>query len=270
MRLSRFVWIALVPALAFGAPKGKPAPKKKKAPTSEPAPPSEPATPPAEPGTGSGENKPAPATPAGAPATPAPGAGSGSAAPTPEKRDEKTEKKDEKAEKAEKPEKSEGPDVDSLRQEYLALRDELFKSRARANAVSSQLYSTRVQIKLTYTTGRYYNPQKTAIRLDGATVYEDAGGAIANDDGVRFDGYVAPGRHLVSFRIEATGKDDDTFTSVTETQIVVKAVSGKDLLVAAKARDSGDIAYQWKKSEKGTYGLAVDVAVKTGAHEEKK
>ena len=266
MRLSRFVWIALVPALAFGAPKGKPAPKKKKAPTSEPAPPSEPATPPAEPGTGSGENKPAPATPAGAPATPAPGAGSGSAAaptPTPEKKDEK--------EKPEKPEKSEtGPDVDSLRQEYLSLRDELFKSRARANAVSSQLYSTRVQIKLTYTTGRYYNPQKTAIRLDGATVYEDTGGAIANDDGVRFDGYVAPGRHLVSFRIEATGKDDDTFTSVTETQIVVKAVSGKDLLVAAKARDSGDIAYKWKKSESGSYGLAVDVAIKTGAHEEKK
>jgi len=265
MRLSRFVWIALVPALAFGAPKGKPAPKKKKAPTTEPAPPAEPAPPPAEP---AGDTKPAPAQPVNAPATPAPGAGSGSAAapaPTPPDKD-KPEK-----DKVEKPEKSEGgPDVDALRQEYLSLRDELFKSRARANAVASQLYSTRVQIKLTYTTGRYYNPAKTSIRLDGASVYEDTSGAIANDDGVRFDGYVAPGRHLVTFRVEATGKDDDTFTSVTETQIVVKAVSGKDLLVAAKARDSGDIAYQWKKSEKGSYGLAVDVAVRTGAHEEKK
>ena len=263
MRLSRFVWIALVPALAFGAPKGKATPKKKKAPTSEPAPPAEPATPPAEPGSGNGDTKPAPAAPASTPATPAPGAGSGSAAPTPPPPDKKDEK-------PEKPEKSEGPDVDALRQEYLSLRDELFKSRARANAVSSQLYSTRVQIKLTYTTGRYYNPQKSSIRLDGATVYEDTGGAIANDDGVRFDGYVAPGRHLVTFRIEATGKDDDTFTSVTENQIVVKAVSGKDLLVAAKARDSGDIAYKWKKSESGSYGLAVDVAIKTGAHEDKK
>jgi len=265
LRLSRFVWIALVPALAFGAPKGKPAPKKKKAPTTEPAPPAEPAPPPAEP---AGDTKPAPAQPVNAPATPAPGAGSGSAAapaPTPPDKD-KPEK-----DKVEKPEKSEGgPDVDALRQEYLSLRDELFKSRARANAVASQLYSTRVQIKLTYTTGRYYNPAKTQIRLDGATVYENTSGAIATDDGVRFDGYVAPGRHLVTFRIEATGKDDDTFTSVTETQVVVKAVSGKDLLVFAKARDSGDIAYEWKKSEKGSYGLAVDVAVKTAAHEDKK
>jgi hypothetical protein len=154
-------------------------------------------------------------------------------------------------------------DVDTLRQEYLSLRDELFKSRARANTVASQLYSTRMQIKLTYTTARYYNPAKASIRLDGATVYENVGGGIAGDDGVRFDGYVAPGRHLITFRIEATGKDDDTFTSVIENQIVVKAVAGKDLLVAAKARDGGDIAYEWKRKERGTYGLAVDVAVKS-------
>jgi hypothetical protein len=154
-------------------------------------------------------------------------------------------------------------DVDSLRQEYLSLRDELFKSRARANAVASQLYSTRIQVKLTYTTGRFYTPSKSSIRLDGATIYEDATGAIAGDDGIRFDGYVAPGRHLVTFRVEATGKDDDTFTSTTESQIVVKAVGGKDLVVAAKARDAGDIAYQWKRTETGSYGLGIDVAVKT-------
>jgi hypothetical protein len=157
----------------------------------------------------------------------------------------------------------EGTDVDSLRQEYLSLRDELFKSRARANAVASQLYSTRIQVKLTYTTGRYYNPAKSSIRLDGANVYEDATGAIAGDDGVRFDGYIAPGRHLITFRVEATGKDDDSFTSATESQIVVKAVAGKDLIVAARAKDSGDIAYEWKRTEKGSYGLGIDVAVKT-------
>ena len=162
---------------------------------------------------------------------------------------------------ADKP--ADGPDVDSLRQEYLSLRDELFKSRARANAVASQLYSTRIQVKLTYTTGRYYNPAKASIRLDGANVYEDATGAIAGDDGVRFDGYIAPGRHLLTFRVEATGKDDDTFTSTTESQVVIKAVAGKDLMVSARARDSGDIAYEWKRSERGSYGLGIDVSVRT-------
>jgi hypothetical protein len=155
------------------------------------------------------------------------------------------------------------PDVDSLRQEYLSLRDELFKSRARANAVASQLYSTRITIKLTWASGRYYGVSRASVRLDGATVYDENGGGIAADDGVRFDGYVAPGRHLVTFHVEATGKDDDSFTSSTESQVVVKAVAQKDLVVAAKARDSGDIAYEWKKSERGSYGLGIDVSVKT-------
>ncbi len=156
-------------------------------------------------------------------------------------------------------------DVDSLRQEYLSLRDELFKSRARANAVASALYSTRITIKFTWGSARYYGVSKASIRLDGATVYEDASGAIATDDGVRFDGYVAPGRHLITFHVEATGKDDDSFTSATEAQIVVKAVAQKDLVVSAKGKDSGDIAYEWKKSEHGNYGLGIDVGVKTVA-----
>jgi hypothetical protein len=34
------------------------------------------------------------------------------------------------------------------------------------------------------------------------------------------------------------------------------------LIVAAKAHDSGDIAYAWKKAERGSYGLGIDVSVK--------
>jgi hypothetical protein len=43
----------------------------------------------------------------------------------------------------------------------------------------------------------------------------------------------------------------------------VKAVANKDLVVAAKAHDAGDIAYEWKRSQRGTYGLGIDVVVKT-------
>jgi hypothetical protein len=265
---SRFVrrsWIvlALVPALAIAAPKGKKAKvaSKKKAKATAPAEPSEPEPPPSEPAppqpaaTASTPASTAPSTPAspsgGAGGTGAgSGAGGGAGAPIPEPAE---------------PTASGDPDVDTLRQEYLSLRDELFKSRARASTVASQLYSTRIQIKLTYTTARFYNPAKASIRLDGASVYENTSGAIGTDDGLRFDGYVAPGRHLITFRVEATGKDDDTFTSVTETQIVVQAVAGKDLIVNAKAKDAGDIAYEWKKSQKGSYGLGIDVAVKTTA-----
>jgi hypothetical protein len=261
--MRRGILIALlVPAIALAGPKKK---KKKAAPppvedkTEEkaddpppaPEPPPAPAAGPMTTKTGApppqqaGQTPTTPPTPtAGAPQQPQ---------PTPPPKEE------------EAPAPGKDVDVDALRQEYLSLRDELFKSRARANAVASQLYSTRMTIKFTWGSARHYGVSKASIRVDGATVYEDATGAIANDDGIRFNGYVAPGRHLVTFHVEATGKDDDSFTSSTESQIVVKAVANKDLVIAAKGSDNGDIAYEWKRSEKGSYGLGIAVSVKSAA-----
>ncbi len=162
-------------------------------------------------------------------------------------------------------ESGEGADVDALRQEYLKLRDELFASRARAAAVASAMYSTKLSIKLTYTTGRFYNVRRATVRLDGANVYDDTDGKISGDDAVRFEGYVAPGRHLVTMRIEAAGKDDDRFTTTTETTAVVVAPAAKDVIVAARASDGGDLPYAWKSKEAGTYDLRLAIDVKTVA-----
>jgi hypothetical protein len=162
-------------------------------------------------------------------------------------------------------EPDEADDIDSLRQEYLKLRDELYQSRARAAAVASALYSTKITIKLSYGAGRFYTVGRATIRLDGASVYDDTEGAIAGDDAVRFEGWIAPGRHVVSIRVEAAGKDDERFTSSTEASFVVQAVGGKDLTVVAKAKDGGDIPYQWKRGEHGTYKLSIDADVRTVA-----
>lgn len=263
--MKRGILIALlVPAIAVAGPKKKGKAGKKVEPPvekTEPAP-APVATPPATPA-----GPPPPSTtlgsaPAGAPAPTGAGAGAGTQ-PQPQPQPGTTPADTPQTDEA----KGDGKeaDIDTLRQEYLSLRDELFKSRARANAVAGQLYSTRMQIKFSWGSARHYGVSKASIRLDGATVFEDATGSIATDDGVRFDGYVAPGRHLITFHVEATGKDDDSFTSATETQVVVKAIGNKDLLVTAKGRDSGDIAYEWKRSEKGSYGLGIDVNVKSVA-----
>jgi hypothetical protein len=151
--------------------------------------------------------------------------------------------------------------VDALRKEYLSLRDQLFRSRARAAAVASSLYSTRLRILLDYGSSRFYTVTRATIRLDGAGVYDDAQGAIAADRAPRWDGFVAPGRHMVTVRIEATGKDDQRFTTALETSFSVQAPAGKDVVVKCAAQDEGDIAYQWQRSEEGSYKLRLDVSI---------
>lgn len=160
---------------------------------------------------------------------------------------------------------AEGNDVDALRQEYLKLRDELFASRARAATIASALYSTRIQIKLRFGSARFWGVSRAAIRLDGASVFDDTSGTIGGDDATRFDGWIAPGRHLVTVRLELTGKDDDRFTTATESTFVVEAVAGKDLDVGVRAVDDGDLPYAWKRSERGGYRLGLAIDVKTSA-----
>lgn len=221
--------------------KKKPPPAEETKPAEEAAPPDAPDEP-AAPGDAIRNEQPGPTTPVAPPSTPPPTPTS----PAPEA-------------------PSADVDVDSLRQEYLKLRDELFESRARAATVASAVFSTRIQVKLAFTTGRFYGVTRATVRLDGASVFDDTEGKIANDDAVRFDGWIAPGRHVLTFRVETVGKDDERFTSATEATIVVQAVAGKDLAVIAKASDGGDIAYEWKRKERGGYRLGIDVDVKTMA-----
>jgi hypothetical protein len=159
----------------------------------------------------------------------------------------------------------EGADVDALRQEYLQLRDELFESRARAATIASALYSTRVQIRFGFGSARFWGVGRAVIRLDGASVFDDTAGVVGTDDAVRFDGWIAPGRHRVTLRLETVGKDDDRFTTATETTFIAQAVAGKDLEITARTSDNGDIAYAWKRGEHGTYRIGIDVDVKTTA-----
>ncbi len=167
-------------------------------------------------------------------------------------------------------EASAGEDLATLRAEYFKLRDRLFQSKARASAVASALYSTRLSIGLNYTSARYYTITRATIRLDGANIYDDSEGTVSSDKAPRFEGYIAPGRHQISIRLEATGKDDQRFTSVIDNSFVVQAIQGKDLDVRVRAEDSGDIAYKWKKKERGSYQLHLDVSVKSKKRSDKK
>lgn len=157
---------------------------------------------------------------------------------------------------------AEDADVDTLRQEYLKLRDELFRARARVATVASAMYSTKLRVHLDYTTARFYSVTRATVRLDGSNVFDDAQAAVAKDKAPRFDGFIAPGRHQIEVRIEAIGKDDERFKSVITNSFTVQAPAGKDLIVRIKAKDGGDIPYKWKKKQSGSYKLHLDVSIK--------
>ena len=152
-------------------------------------------------------------------------------------------------------------DLEALRKEYFRLRDTLFRSRARAAAVASAMYSSKLNIRLRWASSRFQAVTRASIRLDGASVWEDTEGSLGEADGTRFEGWIAPGRHQITIRIEAAGKDDQRFTSVIENSFVIQAVAGHDLVVRAVGRDDGDVSYAWQRKQRGSYKLHVDVDI---------
>jgi|GEM_PF-5933041 len=157
-------------------------------------------------------------------------------------------------------------DIDALRREYLTLRDRLFRSRARAAAVASAIYSTRLTVELGHDSTRFYSVTRATVRLDGANVFDDTDGGVG-ERVPRFEGFVAPGRHTLAVRIEAVAKDDDRFATTLDNTFSIVAPGGKDVRVEIVVSDDGDIASSWKDDAKGSYDLRLRVDVKSSKRE---
>jgi len=153
--------------------------------------------------------------------------------------------------------------IEELRKEYERVREGLFTSRARAAALASAVYSSKVRISLRYDTPRFYKVKRATVRLDGANVFEDEGGTVGANDQIRFDGFVAPGRHQITIVIEAEAKDDTSFVSATTSSFTIDVPTRKVVVVKARAEDGGDMAYAWSRKQRGSYKLLLDVDVKT-------
>jgi hypothetical protein len=151
--------------------------------------------------------------------------------------------------------------LDELQREYEKIREGLFASRARAAAVASALYNAKLQVYLRYTTPRFFHVPRAVIRIDGATVFDDGSSVVASDNVLRFEGFVAPGKHQVTIRVDAEAKDDPSFTTSTESTLTIDVPARRQVILRAAAQDGGDMGHSWGKKTKGSYRLHLDVDV---------
>ena len=229
MRLRHFLALLIIPVLVLSAGDAEARRKRKKPPPPAPSPSPSP------------EPEPTPEPEASPPPAPSP-----SAAPTPSPEPEASPEPEPGA-------GDKGIDVDALRREADAVRDELFRSRAKVRTITSSLYSSKISVDLKYGAGRFFTLRRLIIKLDGARIFDDPEG-LAKAASPLFEGFLAPGRHTLSFRVEATSKDDETFTYITEDTFAFEAKAGKLSRVSASMDEDGSIA-------DGTYDVRLKVKV---------
>jgi hypothetical protein len=227
------------PAAKGKSPKGKP---PVTAPAPEPAAPASPAPSPAP--------EPAPAA-----ATPAPAAPEPPAAPTPP------------------PPPSTPPpaapisssakiDLDGLNAEYNALRDELFRTRAKVELLGAALYKTKLAVSFVYKAQRAWPLKKVTLRLDDQPVAV-VDSPNASDPLKLYEGFAAPGRHTLTVRVEANAQGESRLAYATESALQFDIEDGKLAKVELTADESGDGPQPLARKKEGTFDVRLVARVKS-------
>lgn len=106
-----------------------------------------------------------------------------------------------------------GPDeaaIAKLQQDARALRDELFKARARVSVVGSKLFTARIAMSFRSNLERFYTAKDFTIRVDGAPVYVQETG-LPQTAGDLFEVFAAPGSHEIAISVDLVARRDPAY-----------------------------------------------------------
>ena len=235
----------LFSTVAWAAPKRKHPPAKKPAETTTTTPPPAETTtpPPAETTTAppadaapAAESTPPPATP-----TPPPPAPMTTPEPTPTRAN---------------------VDLDALNAEYNGLRDELFRSRAKAHLLGDALFKTKIVATFQYKAQRAWPIKKVTLKIDDQPVFS-ADSPATQDPLKLYDGFAAPGKHSLAVRVECGATGEDRVAYGAEGTFTVDVAENKQSNIAFVVDETGDGPEKLAKKREGEFDVRVRANLQT-------
>jgi hypothetical protein len=137
-------------------------------------------------------------------------------------------------------------DLAKLRSEYDRLRDELFRSRARAELVEEGIYASKLSATLRWKGAPDFILHRAEIRLDGNSIW-DSGEKPLVDELIKVSERPAkPGPHTLTVRIEVRPgkkgeKENADLGYESEQTFVINVPDGLRTHVAITGDDDGDL-----------------------------
>lgn len=153
-------------------------------------------------------------------------------------------------------------DLDSLNQEYNQLRDELFRSRAKAHLLGDALFKTKVVATFQYKAQRAWPIKKVTLKIDDQPVFT-ADSPSTTDPLKLYDGFAAPGRHTLALRVECGATGEDRVAYGAEGVFLVDVVENKQTNVAFVVDESGDGPKKLAEKHEGGFDVRVKADIET-------
>ncbi len=154
-------------------------------------------------------------------------------------------------------------DLESLNTEYHALRDELFRSRAKVELLGAALFKTRMVTMFQYKAQRAWPLKKVTLRIDDQPVYSVDAPAASDDPIKIYEGFVAPGRHSLAIRVECGATGESRLSYSAEDTFVFDVADGKQARVELLVDETGDGPQPIANKKQGDFDVRVRARVKS-------
>jgi hypothetical protein len=153
----------------------------------------------------------------------------------------------------------------ALQAELAAVMDELVQARARVAVLGKSLFATTVRVRIENDTAPDQQAVRAMLRLDGAPIWTGDAAAMRDPDRILFEGYAAPGPHVLELEIEQRSRDDDAYgyTLRESYRFTVLQKHRTDLRLVLE--DDSDMAEDFGDDQEGEYDVTTRLEVKAVA-----
>lgn len=155
-------------------------------------------------------------------------------------------------------------EVSGLQTELSALMDELVQARTRAALLGKTLFKTVSRVYVQNLTGDAAVLSKVVLKLDGAPIYRGDSAALRGDDSRQvFEGFIAPGPHVLTAEIEVASRDDSAYGYSLRESYKFQALRDKRNELSLQIRDDSDVAREFPDDQDGEYDVRMKIRVRT-------
>ncbi len=153
-------------------------------------------------------------------------------------------------------------DLEALASEYNQLRDELFRSRAKAHLIGDALFKTKITSSFVYKAQRAWPIKKVTLKIDDQPVFT-ADSPATGDPLKLYDGFAAPGRHTLALKVECGATGEDRVAYGAEGSFVIDVTEKKETRVSFSVDETGDGPTKLAKHKEGIFDVRVKADVET-------
>jgi hypothetical protein len=167
------------------------------------------------------------------------------------------------------PAASEG-ELASLQTELNTLMDDLVQARTRAALIGKTLFKTLIRVQVQNLVGDDTALAKIVLKLDGAPIFRGDAASMRGDEARQvFEGYVAPGPHVLSAELEQNSRSDQAYGYTLRESYKFQALRDKRNELQLTLRDSSDMASEFPDDQDGEYDIRMRLRARTrGLNEE--